>query len=152
MLPIATETQLGAVKVQPGGALSVSPDGTLSVEGMPSAGMRYGTHYSLTISDYRQAQYVGQWLVLSDGVLSDNANNIATLRVAPSSSGGIAFPVSVDQVGVGSITFDQGQVKGTFSLTSTSLKSGSILTVEVPDLTELDRETQASGLVLIFVC
>lgn len=146
MLPIATTSHVGAVKIQQGGALSVAADGTLSAQ------TRYGTYYKGHVSDYSQALFVGEWLALCDGVLGNNAANVATLRVAPSGRSGISFSVTVDDRSVGTITFGQGKVTGTFSLTTIALKAGAVVTIGVPNPDALAQETQASGLVLILVC
>lgn len=145
MLPIATATHLGAVKVLKDGALSVTADGTLSVN------HAHGTFYMGPLSDYEQAQYVDEWLVLHEGAMSANPRNVATLKVAPSTSNGVTFPVLVDEQPQGTITFAQGEVTGVFEFdpSTVSVTPGSIVKIGLPQMS--NQENNAAGLVLILV-
>lgn len=147
MLPIATATDLGGIRVQTDGSLSISPDGTLSWA------MRYGTYHPGKVSAFLGSAHVDQWLVMWGGTLGNNANNVATLQKAPASANGLEFPVFAGSNSqsdpVGKVTFAQGMVTGTFSLTTTLLTSGAILTVGIPDPNVLQDESHAAGLCLI---
>ena len=145
MLPIATASHLGAVKVREDGALSVTADGTLSVN------HAHGTFYMGPISDYEQAQYVDEWLVLHEGAMSANPRNVATLKVAPSTSTGVTFPVLVDEQVKGKVTFAQGAVTGAFEFdpSTVTVSPGSLLKIGLPQMSK--QESDAAGLVLIFV-